>query len=90
MVRNLSITGGLHLTSSVSVRAASASASASASVSDSSAPVATSKLDDTSGSGTEKAPGAAGARVEVASSDTQTDLEDQATEMSERKTVLIR
>ncbi|XP_070782362.1 notochord granular surface [Enoplosus armatus] len=91
MVGNLSLTGGLHLTSSASVRAASAS------VSGSSAPAETSKLDgthsDTTGNGAEKAPGAGeAARVEVASSDTQTDgnLEEQATETSERKTVLIR
>lgn len=88
MVQNLCITGGSHLTSSVSMRAASASAS---SVSDSSA---TSKPggnpSGTSSSGAEKAAGAP--RVEVSSSDTQTDgnLEEQATETSERKTVLIR
>uniref|UniRef100_A0A8C9ZXP9 Notochord granular surface n=1 Tax=Sander lucioperca TaxID=283035 RepID=A0A8C9ZXP9_SANLU len=70
MVRNLSLTGGLRLTSSVSMHAASAP------VSDSSAPA--------------KAAGAA--RVEVVSSDTQIDgnVEEQATETSERKTVLIR
>ncbi|XP_076612890.1 notochord granular surface [Chaetodon auriga] len=86
MVRNLSLTGGLHLTSGVSMRAASAS--------DSSAPAAISKLDgassDSTRRGAEKASGAGGARVEVASSDTKTNLEEQATEMSERKTVLIR
>ncbi|XP_056219435.1 notochord granular surface [Seriola aureovittata] len=87
MVHNLSLTRGLHLTSAVSMCAASASASA---------PAMSTKLDDaptdTSSSGAEKAPGAGTARVEVASSDTQTDgsLEEQATEMSERKTVLIR
>ncbi|XP_018551542.1 LOW QUALITY PROTEIN: notochord granular surface [Lates calcarifer] len=96
MVHNLSLTGGLRLTSSVSSHAASTSASASASVlaSDSPAPATTSKLDDApsdaSSSGAEKAPDPAGTRVEVASSDTQTDLDEQATEMSERKTVLIR
>ncbi|XP_035534087.1 notochord granular surface [Morone saxatilis] len=88
MVQNLSLTGGMHLTSSVGMRATSASAS------DSSAPATASKLDgalcDSSGSRAEKAAGAGGARVEVASSDTQTDLEEQATEVSERKTVLIR
>ncbi|XP_059212748.1 notochord granular surface [Centropristis striata] len=96
MVRNLSLTGGMHLSSSVSMRSASASvsASASASVSESSAPAAALKLDEgpsgTTSGGAEKAPGAA--RVETASSDTQTDgiLEEQATETSERKTVLIR
>ncbi|XP_045916392.1 notochord granular surface isoform X2 [Micropterus dolomieu] len=83
MVGNLSLTGGLHLTSSAGVRAASASA-------------ASSKLDPASSdmacSGAEKAPGAGGPQLKVASSDTQTDgnLEEQATEMSERKTVLIR
>lgn len=84
MVGNLSLTGGLHLTSSV----------CAASPSDSSAPTATSKPDvgpsDKTGGGAEKAPSAGGPKVEVASSDTQTDLEGQATEMSERKTVLIR
>ncbi|XP_028461564.1 notochord granular surface isoform X1 [Perca flavescens] len=79
MVRNLSLTGGLRLTSSVSMH-------------DSSAPAATSKLDGapSDSSRAEKAAGAA--RVEVASSDTQTDgnVEEQATETSERKTVLIR
>ncbi|XP_019116983.2 notochord granular surface isoform X2 [Larimichthys crocea] len=83
MVGNLSLTGGLHLTSSV----------CAASPSDSSAPTATSKPDvgpsDKTGGGAEKAPSAGGPKVEVASSDTQTDLEGQATEMSERKTVLI-
>ncbi|KAK9531693.1 hypothetical protein VZT92_011102 [Zoarces viviparus] len=77
MVRSLSLTGGLHLTSGVCMQAASA-------------PAATSKLDGASGdatrSGAEKAPAAA--RVEVASSDGH--LEEQATERSERKTVLIR
>ncbi|KAM6906504.1 notochord granular surface isoform 2-T2 [Lycodopsis pacificus] len=76
MVRNLSLTGGLHLTSGVCMHAASA-------------PAATSKLDGASGnttsSGAEKAPAAA--RVEVASSDGH--LEEQATERSERRTVLI-
>ncbi|KAG8011223.1 Vimentin [Nibea albiflora] len=90
MVGNLSLTGGLHLTSSSSMCAASPSVSAS----DSSAPAATSKPDggpsDKTGSGAEKGPSAERPKVEVASSDTQTDLEDQATEMSERKTVLIR
>ncbi|KAL7388061.1 hypothetical protein ABVT39_006523 [Epinephelus coioides] len=87
MVQNLSLTGGRHLTSSVSVHA-------SASASDSSDPAATSKLDGppsaTTSSKTEKSAGVA--RVEVASSDTQTDgdVEEQATETSERKTVLIR
>lgn len=87
MVQNLSLTGGRHLTSSVSVHA-------SASASDSSDTAATSKLDGppsaTTSSKTEKSAGAA--RVEVASSDTQTDgdVEEQATETSERKTVLIR
>lgn len=90
MVGNLSLTGGLHLTSSAGVRATSASAS------DSSVPAASSKLDpassDMASSGAEKAPGAGGPQLKVASSDTQTDgnLEEQATEMSERKTVLIR
>ncbi|KAE8286961.1 Desmin [Larimichthys crocea] len=83
MVGNLSLTGGLHLTSSV----------CAASPWDSSAPTATSKPDvgpsDKTGGGAEKAPSAGGPKVEVASSDTQTDLEGQATEMSERKTVLI-
>ncbi|XP_038582312.1 notochord granular surface isoform X2 [Micropterus salmoides] len=89
MVGNLSLTGGLHLTSSAGVRATSASAS------DSSVPAASSKLDpassDMASSGAEKAPGAGGPQLKVASSDTQTDgnLEEQATEMSERKTVLI-
>ncbi|XP_031721734.1 notochord granular surface [Anarrhichthys ocellatus] len=77
MVRNLSLTGGLHLTSGVCMH-------------DASAPAATSKLDgasgDTTSSGAEKAP--ATARVEVASSDSH--LEEQATERSERRTVLIR
>lgn len=86
MVRNLSLTGGLRLTSSVSMHAASAP------VSDSSAPAATSKLDGapSDSSRAEKAAGAA--RVEVVSSDTQIDgnVEEQATETSERKTVLIR
>ncbi|XP_040921143.1 notochord granular surface [Toxotes jaculatrix] len=87
MVQNLSLTGRL-LTSSVSMHAASAS--------DSTAPATASKLDDApsdrSRSKTEKAPGASRAGGEVASSDNQTDgsLEEQATEMSERKTVLIR
>ncbi|XP_029281877.1 notochord granular surface [Cottoperca gobio] len=86
MVRDLSLTGGLHLTSGVCMHAASAS------VSDSSATAATSKIDGepggTGSSGAEKGD----AQVEMASSDTQTDgdLGEQATEMSERKTVLIR
>ncbi|KAK5853090.1 hypothetical protein PBY51_006909 [Eleginops maclovinus] len=64
----------------------------SASVSESSA--ATSKLDGnpsgTSSTGGEKAPGAG--QVEMASSDTLTNdtIEEQATETTERKTVLIR
>lgn len=65
-----------------------------ASASNNSAPAAISKLDgapgDSTGSGAEKALSAGQARVEVVSSDTQTNLEEQATEMSERKTVLIR
>ncbi|XP_054474395.1 notochord granular surface [Anoplopoma fimbria] len=83
MAKNLSLTGGLRLTSGVCMHAASAS--------DSSAPAATSKLDGASTSGgAEKAPAAA--RVEVSSSDNQTDgyFEEQSTETSERKTVLIR
>lgn len=86
MVRNQSLTGGLRLTSSVHV--------ASGLASDSPAPAATSKVEEspsgTSSGRDEKAPG--GRRVEVASSDTQTDcsLEEQATKKTERKTVLIR
>nr|XP_046229200.1 notochord granular surface isoform X2 [Scatophagus argus] len=90
MVQNLSLSGGLHLSSCVSMHAASASSS----VSDSSAPVAISKVDvasgDSASSEAEKTPGAGSAEVEAASSDMQTDLGEQATEMSERKTVLIR
>ncbi|XP_068564955.1 notochord granular surface [Cebidichthys violaceus] len=82
MVRNLSLTGGQRLTFGVCMHAASAP--------DSSAPAATSKLDGASGDTTsrvaEKAPAAA--RVEAASSDGH--LAEQATERSERKTVLIR
>lgn len=92
MVQNLSLTGGLDLTSGVSVCASSGSASVS--VSDSSAPAATLKLDgapgESTGSSDEKVLGTGGAQVKVAASDTVTDLEEQATEMSERKTVLIR
>ncbi|KAF0023321.1 hypothetical protein F2P81_023951 [Scophthalmus maximus] len=91
MVHYLCLTGGLSLTSSVSMRAASASAL------ESHAPAATSELRDASserGSGAaEKPVDARRARVEVVSSDTQTDgsLDSkQATEMSERKTLLIR
>ncbi|CAB1424507.1 unnamed protein product [Pleuronectes platessa] len=86
MVRNLSLTGGLCLTSSVSMQAASALAPK----------VTISKLDEVpsekSSSGAEKPIDAGIPRVEVVSSDTQTDgdLGDQATEMSERKTLLIR
>ncbi|KAI3363768.1 hypothetical protein L3Q82_001387 [Scortum barcoo] len=73
MVRNLSLTGGLHLTSGTRMCAASAS------VSESSAAAATSEIDgapsDMSSGRAEKAPDAG---------------EEQATEMSERKTVLIR
>ncbi|KAM9338978.1 LOW QUALITY PROTEIN: notochord granular surface [Symphorus nematophorus] len=91
MVQNLSLMGGRQLTSSVSMHAASASASASASTS---ASAATSKLNgassDSTGGGTEKALGAGAVREEMASSDTQTDQEGQATEMTERKTLLIR
>lgn len=90
MVHYLCLTGGLSLTSSVSMRAASASAL------ESHAPAATSELRDASserGSGAaEKPVDARRARVEVVSSDTQTDgsLDSkQATEMSERKTLLI-
>nr|XP_019947553.1 PREDICTED: glial fibrillary acidic protein-like isoform X1 [Paralichthys olivaceus] len=83
MVRNLSLTGGLCLTSSVSLQAASASAPKAT----------TSKLEevpsDKSSSGAEKPIDTGRPRVEVVSSDTQTDGE-QATETSERKTLLIR
>lgn len=90
MVRHLSLTGGLPLTSSVSLHAASASLSAS----DCPAAVAVSEQDgvgDTT-SKVEKAASASEARVEVASSDAQIDgnLQEQATETSERKTLLIR
>merc|ERR1719357_2192956 len=79
-VCHLSLTGGLALTSSVNLRAASVSAS------DSPAPAAVSERDgvgDTTRKGAEKAPSASG--------DTQTDrnLKKQATETSERKTLLI-
>lgn len=90
MVQNLSLTRGLDLTSSVSVRASAGSAS----VSDSSAPAAAVKLDgtpgDSSGSSAEKMAGTGEAQVKMAASETLTDLEEQATEMSERRTVLIR
>lgn len=84
MVHNLSLIGGLPLTSSVSLQSASSS------------PAATSERDEGPGdkkSGdAEKAATASPRKVETASSDTQTDLgaEEQATETSERKTVLIR
>ncbi|XP_026197608.1 notochord granular surface [Anabas testudineus] len=86
LVRNLPLTGGPRLTSSAH--------DASALAVNSPAPAATSKLEKspngTSSGRDEKAPG--GRRVEMASSDTQTDgsLEEQATKMTERKTVLIR
>ncbi|XP_028253905.1 notochord granular surface isoform X2 [Parambassis ranga] len=92
MVQNLSLTGGGHLTASVSRSTTSASGLVSASDS-SSATAATSKVDggpsNTISKVTEKT--ASAARVKVASADTQTDgsLEEQAIEMSERKTVLI-
>ncbi|KAG7220775.1 hypothetical protein INR49_032018 [Caranx melampygus] len=79
MVQNLSLTGGLRLTSTVNTCAESFS-----------------KLDDSptdsSICGAEKAPGSGAGQVEGASSDTQADssFDKQATEMSERKTVLIR
>ncbi|KAI9522556.1 hypothetical protein NQZ68_034908 [Dissostichus eleginoides] len=86
MVPKLSLTGGHHLTCGVSMNATSAS------VSDSSA--ATSKLDGNpdgmSSTGGEKAPGAG--RGETASSDALTNGTEggQATETTERKTLLIR
>ncbi|XP_047429116.1 notochord granular surface isoform X2 [Mugil cephalus] len=76
MVQNLSLTGGLHLTSSVSMSASSSS-----------------KLDgppnEKSSTKEEKAPG--DGQAEMVSSDTQTDvnMEEQATETSERKMLLI-
>ncbi|XP_068198398.1 notochord granular surface [Antennarius striatus] len=89
MVTNLSLTGGQHLSSSVGMRGGSRSVSAS------SGPLVTSKAAggfhaDSTSSGGEKTPGVKSVKVEMASSDTQTDLEGQATELSERKTVLIR
>ncbi|KAF3849746.1 hypothetical protein F7725_019465 [Dissostichus mawsoni] len=86
MVPKLTLTGGHHLTCGVSMNATSAS------VSDSSA--ATSKLDGNpdgmSSTGGEKAPGAG--RGETASSDALTNGTEggQATETTERKTLLIR
>ncbi|KAM7368045.1 hypothetical protein PAMP_014298 [Pampus punctatissimus] len=81
MVRHLSLTGGLPLTSSVSLCAASASVSTSGSP----APERD-RVGDTTRKEAEKSPS-----KEVASSDTQTgsNLEQQATETSERKTLLI-
>ncbi|XP_068609665.1 notochord granular surface isoform X2 [Brachionichthys hirsutus] len=81
MVTNLSLTGGQRLTSSIGMRADSGSVFVS------SGPVVTSR---TEASSADSAGGGAGrVKVETASSDTQTDLEAQATELSERKTVLI-
>ncbi|KAG7454103.1 glial fibrillary acidic protein-like [Solea senegalensis] len=91
MVGHLScLTGGLSLTSSVGHAAASASAA------DSLTPPTSSKLDISpsvkSQSLAERAADGSKAPVELASSDTQTDgsLGEQPTEMSERKTLLIR
>ncbi|XP_026174809.1 notochord granular surface [Mastacembelus armatus] len=74
MVHNLSLTGGLQLMSNVSIRAASASAGP--------APAATLKLNESP----------SGMSSRVVSSDTHADSvsEAQATEVSERKTVLVR
>ncbi|XP_032399228.1 notochord granular surface isoform X1 [Etheostoma spectabile] len=71
MVQNLSLTGGLRLTS---------------------APAATPKLNEAPGDSCRAEKVAGAAQVEVASSDTQPDgnVKEQATEMTERKTVLIR
>ncbi|XP_020497670.1 notochord granular surface isoform X1 [Labrus bergylta] len=73
MVHNLSLSGALHLTSSVSTHAVSTTVS----VCDSSASVMNSKLD-----------GAVVANGDL--SDSNMVSEEQATEMSERKTLLIR
>lgn len=75
MAYNLSLTGDKHLTASVSVSTTSSSGLVSA-LESSSTIAATSKADG----------------AKAASVDTQTDgsLEEQAIEMSERKTVLIR
>uniref|UniRef100_A0A3B4ZQJ1 Glial fibrillary acidic protein-like n=1 Tax=Stegastes partitus TaxID=144197 RepID=A0A3B4ZQJ1_9TELE len=83
VVHHLPVTGGLRLTSSVS--AASASASALVSASGSSGPKLDASPCDRSSTGAGRAPG----RVSVASTDTQTDVELQATEKIERKTLLI-
>ncbi|KAM7395570.1 hypothetical protein PAMA_007034 [Pampus argenteus] len=88
MVSHLSLTGGLPLTSSVGLCAASASLSASYSP----APAAVSeryRVGDTTSKGAKKALSAS--RTQVASSDAQTgsNLEEQATETSERRTLLI-
>ncbi|KAM6914891.1 notochord granular surface [Xenentodon cancila] len=90
MVSNLCLTGGLLLTSSDLVGTNTVKASAS----DSSAVAETSELDgglsDTGRSKVEKAPAAS--RVVAVSSNAKNDqnLQDQASEMSERKTVLMR
>lgn len=76
MVRNMALNGKLPLTSSVC---------SAASDSHESVPSSDKSAEKPTVSVTEKA-----SRVEVASSDTQTDLLDQATEMTERKTLLIR
>uniref|UniRef100_UPI0037E82958 notochord granular surface n=1 Tax=Semicossyphus pulcher TaxID=241346 RepID=UPI0037E82958 len=82
MVHNLSLSGALHLTSGVSTHAASGSASVSVCESSSGLAV-NSKIDGALGAG--------GERGEAASSDSHDDLsEEQATETSERKTLLIR
>ncbi|KAF7658367.1 hypothetical protein LDENG_00013410 [Lucifuga dentata] len=86
MVRHLSLIGGLPLTSGASTHAASVSASAS----DSPAATATPEVDTSHHSTTSSVTVTDKARVEVSSSESQTDMEEQATQMSERKTVLIR
>ncbi|XP_071764432.2 notochord granular surface [Centroberyx gerrardi] len=92
MVHSMSLLGGRSIASSASISAASASASVSVSAPVGPAPPEAAALGGAPSTGAEKAPGANGGLVEVASSESQTDgsTDEQATEMSERKTLLIR
>uniref|UniRef100_UPI003AAFA16B notochord granular surface n=1 Tax=Centroberyx gerrardi TaxID=166262 RepID=UPI003AAFA16B len=92
MVHSMSLLGGRSIASSASISAASASASVSVSAPVGPAPPEAAAPGGAPSTGAEKAPGANGGLVEVASSESQTDgsTDEQATEMSERKTLLIR
>lgn len=89
MVGHLCLTGGLSITSSGSTRVVSASASGTSGDSTASQPIPKLNIphSDTSQSTDDKA-----AEVAVSSPDTQTEggIVEQATETSERKTLLIR